>query len=147
MSSTEAQASTPKATRLEPPMSPAGEPFWQATREPRLDLPWCTSCERAIWYPRLTCPDCLGSDLEWRPASGEGTVYAASVQHRPAHPKLADRVPYVVALVDLAEGVRMMSSVVDTDPESVSPGLAVTVAWEPLSDGRHLPVFAPRAGS
>lgn len=130
-------------------MSPAGEPFWQATREQHLELPWCTTCDRAIWYPRLTCPDCLGTDIEWRAASGRGTVYAASVQHRPAHPRLADRVPYAVALVDLDEGVRMMSEVVGTDPESVAPGLQVSVEWEAMSDGRNLPVFSPReaAGS
>lgn len=130
---------------MEPPASEAGEPFWRATRDQRLDLPWCNSCDRPIWYPRLTCPDCLGTDIEWRPASGEGTVYAASVQHRSAHPELADRVPYTVALVDLAEGVRMMSEVVGAGPESVVPGLEVSVTWEALSDGRHLPVFSPRA--
>lgn len=68
-------------------------------------------------------------------------VHAVSVQHRPAHPKLADRVPYAVALVDLAEGVRVLSNVVDREPDDVHIGLDVTVAWEPLSDGRHLPVF------
>lgn len=119
------------------------EPFWAATRLPRLDLPWCTSCDRAIWYPRASCPGCLGTGIEWRPASGQGTVYAVSVQHRPAHPKLADRVPYAVALIDLAEGVRMMSAVIDCPPDDVSVGMPVTVAWEPLTDGRHLPVFAP----
>jgi uncharacterized protein len=71
-------------------------------------------------------------------------VHAVSVQHRPAHPALADRVPYTVALVDLAEGVRMMSEIVGCPPDSVTIGMAVSVVWEPLSDGRHLPLFAPR---
>jgi uncharacterized OB-fold protein len=122
-----------------------GEPFWRATRERRLDLPWCTSCDRAIWYPRPTCPDCLGTAIEWRTASGDGTVHAVSVQHRPAHPKLADRVPYAVALVELPEGVRMMSEVVDCPPDDVVIGLPVRVTWEPMSDGRNLPLFAPAA--
>lgn len=66
-----------------------------------------------------------------------------SVQHRPAHPDLADRVPYAVALIDLPEGVRMLSEVVGCPPEEVRVGMPVSVTWEPLSDGRHLPVFTP----
>jgi uncharacterized protein len=62
---------------------------------------------------------------------------------KPAMPMLADRVPYVVALVDLDDGVRMMTNVVDVDPDAVLVGMTVRVGWEPLSDGRHLPVFAP----
>lgn len=88
------------------------------------------------------CPDCLGTEVEWRTASGDGVVHAVSVQHRPAHPKLADRVPYAVALVDLAEGVRMLSEVVGCPADDVTIGQPVRVTWEPLSDGRHLPVFA-----
>jgi uncharacterized protein len=134
-----------ETTRFEPPPSEAAEPFWQATRDQRLVLPWCTSCDRAIWYPRPTCPRCLGTSIEWRAASGAGTVYAVSVQHRPAHPKLADRVPYAVALVDLAEGVRVMSEVVGVPADDVAVGAPVQVTWEPLSDGRQLPLFAPAA--
>jgi uncharacterized OB-fold protein len=128
-----------ETTRFEPPPSEAAEPFWQATRDEQLVLPWCTACERAIWYPRPTCPHCLGTAIEWRPAAGTGTVYAVSLQHRPAHPKLADRVPYAVALVDLAEGVRMMSEVLPA--AEVQVGDPVRVTWEPLSDGRNLPLF------
>ncbi|MDZ7733510.1 MAG: OB-fold domain-containing protein [Acidimicrobiia bacterium] len=133
------------AVRYEPEPTPAGAPFWEATRERRLVLPWCRACELPFWYPREICPRCLGDDLEWRPASGEGTVYAVSEQHRPMQPGLADRAPYPVVLVDLAEGVRMLSSV----PPGAGPvgiGQPVTVAWEPLTDGRHLPLFTP-AGS
>ena len=129
--------------RREPPVSDETVDFWDATRDQRFVLPWCTGCERAIWYPRLTCPQCLGRAIEWRPASGEGTVYACSVHWQPGAGRAADDGPYVVALVDLAEGVRMMSNVVGCAVESVEVGMAVHVDWEPLSDGRHLPVFRP----
>ena len=63
--------------------------------------------------------------------------------YKPAHPGMAEDVPYTVVLIDLDEGVRMMSNVVGIDVEEVVIGQRVEVSWEPLSDGRHLPVFTP----
>ena len=131
------------AERFEPPVSPAAEPFWEATREQRLVLQWCTDCAAPVHYPREVCPKCLGRALEFRPASGRGVVYAASVHPKPSNPTMADRVPYVVALVELEEGVRLMTNVVGCDPETVAVGLPVKITWEALSDGRHLPLFEP----
>ena len=130
-------------TRIEPPASELTEPFWDATRDRRLLVQWCTECEQPIFYPREVCPRCLGTALEWRESAGTGTVYASSVQHRPATPVMTDRVPYVVALIDLDDGIRIMSNVVGCDPPDVAAGMAVTVCWERLSDGRHLPQFQP----
>ena len=128
------------AERFAPPASPAAEPFWAATRERRLVLQWCRTCERAIHFPREACPSCLGVDLEFRPASGRGQVYACSTMPTPANPTMAGREPYVVALVDLPEGVRLMADVVGEGALDAAIGDAVTVAWESLADGRHLPV-------
>jgi len=118
-------------------------PFWHASRSKVLVLPWCTACERPHWYPRVACPTCLGSDLVWRPASGNGTVYAVSVHHRPGMGRSPNDCPYTVALVDLPEGVRMLANVVDCEPSEVEVGDAVQVSWRPLDDGRHLITFAP----
>jgi uncharacterized protein len=118
-------------------------PFWEGTRSETLLLPWCTECDRPFWYPRAACPGCLSSAIEWRPASGNATVYAVSVQHNAALPEFKDLVPYVVALVDLDEGVRMMSNIVGTEPGDVAVGQRVTVRWEPVDDGRHLVTFEP----
>ena len=128
-------------TRFEPPVTPFSEPFWDATREQRLLLPWCRTCGQPFWYPRETCPRDLTTDIEWRPASGGGVVHAASVMPKPANPAMAGREPYVVVLVELDEGVRLMSTVVGGDPAAVAVGDRVALAWEPLSDGRHLYVF------
>ena len=129
---------------FEPPISDDGAPFWEATRTREFVLPWCVGCDRPIWYPRATCPICLVGDLEWRAASGQGVVYAVGVHHLPGPGRDASELPYTVALIDLAEGVRMMSNVVDCPPESVRVGMDVAITWKPLSDGRHLPQFAPR---
>lgn len=129
--------------RQEPRSSDEAQPFWDATREQRFVLPWCTECDEAIWYPRTTCPACFGSTVEWRADTGDGTVYATSVQLRPGRGRDAEDGPYAVVLVDLDAGVRMMSNVVGCRPDDVRTGMRVTVAWEPLSDGRNLPVFRP----
>ena len=130
-------------SRAVPPSSEDAAPFWEASRERRFTLPWCTDCEQPFWYPRSRCPRCLGDGIEWREASGQGTVYALSVQHLPATPEMKDRVPYIVALIDLDEGPRMMSNVFGCDPADATVGMRVQVGWEDLDDGRRLPVFEP----
>lgn len=139
-------------SRLEPTATEATDAFWDATRERKYLVQWCTSCGVPIFYPREVCPTCLSADgLAWRESDGAGTVYALSVQHRPGNPTMANRVPYVVALVEVDAGagdgsstVRVMSNVVNCDPLSVSVGDPVTLTWEEMSDGRHLPLFEPR---
>ena len=131
------------ATRPEPPITDESVPFWEATRNQQLVLPWCPTCNAPFWYPRPACPRCLGSEIEWRPSSGRGQVYAVSVIHRPQNPMMADRAPYPVVLIDLEDGVRMMSNVVGVDAGDVQVGMPVHVAWEAMSDGRNLPVFEP----
>lgn len=126
---------------FDPPVSESGAPFWEATCERRLVLPWCVTCEAPFWFPRELCPRCLGVDIEWRPASGSGAVHAVSVQHRPGPARDPAAGPYAVALIDLAEGVRIMSNVVGCPPDQVAVGMAVRVGWHPLSDGRNLPQF------
>jgi len=134
----------PRPARLEPPVTEVSAPFWDGTREQRLVLPWCVDCGRAFWYPREVCPRCLGSSVEWRPASGFGRVYAMTVEHKPVMlPAVFGDQPYCIALVELDEAVRVMANVVDVDPLAVHVGLAVSVRWEPLSDGRHLVLFGP----
>ncbi len=142
---------SPTRTRFEPPVGPDSAPFWEATRRRAFVLQWCGACDRAIFYPRAFCPFCrAGADaLEWRPASGTGTVYATGVEHRPeaAGAAFSDGRPYCVALIELAEGVRLLSNVVDCPPDAVHCGMTVTLRWEALSDGRHLPLFAPTEGA
>jgi uncharacterized protein len=137
------QASPSRPRRVEPPSTEISAPFWEATREQRLVLQWCVDCDRYIFFPRDRCPGCLGSALTWRPASGRGTVYAVTVEQRPEISSVTTHEPFAVALIELEEGVRMMSNVVGCLPADVTVGLAVAVTWEPLSDGRNLPIFEP----
>jgi uncharacterized OB-fold protein len=127
--------------RFEPQPTALTQAFWDATREQRYLVQFCQACDRAIYYPRAVCPACLGDSLEWRPARGDGVVYSYNVMHQPGSPFMADKVPYVVALVELPEGARVMTNIVGCDPAEVEIGASVTIDWEPLSDGRHLAVF------
>ena len=100
-----------RPARFEPQPTEASTPYWEATRDQRLVLQWCLDCEQPVHYPRVACPACLGDRLEFRPASGDGVVHAVVVEHRPPSP-FGDDQPYTVALVDLDEGVRMITNVV-----------------------------------
>ena len=119
--------------------------FWAATLEGRLELQRCRRCDRLVWYPRRRCPNCQADELVWERLSGLGTVYASTVVHRPPTEALAAEVPYVVALVDLDEGARLMTNVVECDPGAVQIGMRVAVTFRPVSDKAALPLFAPVA--
>jgi len=111
-------------------------PFWQAAAEGRLLLKFCRDCGRTHWYPRALCPHCHGAALDWREASGRGTVYSFTVVRR-AEP------PYVLALVRLDEGTTLLTNVVDCDPDGVSIGQRVSVCFRPAPEGRPMPHFRP----
>lgn len=124
---------------------PESAAFWDAAAEGRFVLQWCMSCAAPVHFPRVACPTCLGNDLEWRDASGRGVVYACTVVHTRGPARVRDRSPYVVALVELDEGVRFMTNVFGCPADDVHVGMRVCVTWEAVGDphGRQLPVFEP----
>lgn len=128
-------------SRLEPRPNEASQAYWDATRDQRLVLQWCLDCEAPIHFPRVACPQCLGSRFDYREASGDAVVHAVVVEHRPPSVFDGDE-PYAVAIVELAEGPRLVTNVVGCPPMEVRPDMRVRLTWEPLSDGRHLPLFA-----
>jgi uncharacterized OB-fold protein len=110
---------------------PDGEtqPFWDGIAAGRLRLQRCGSCGLYVFYPRSVCPHCMSAELEWTDASGRGAVHALTVVHR-APPGFADESPYVVALIDLAEGPRMMTRLLGVEPGEAVVGMQVEVAIE-----------------
>ncbi len=119
------------------------EPFYAAAADGRLVIQRCPSCMRAVFYPRTLCPHCHDGTPEWIDASGRGAVYSFSVLHRAGAPGFDAEVPYVVALVDLDEGVRLMANVVSVSPERVEIGMPVSVTFESREDGFTVPQFEP----
>jgi uncharacterized protein len=119
-----------------PVVSPETEAFWAAAREGRFLLRWCTACERTHWYPRAVCPFCLGTETEWREASGEGAIYAYSAMRR------APQV-FVVAYVTLREGPTMLTNICNCDPDALAIGQPVRVVFTPTEGGPPVPMFTP----
>jgi uncharacterized OB-fold protein len=120
--------------------------FWDAARERRLLIKACTECGRPHYYPRPFCPFCWSDRVEWVEAGGRATLYTYSVVHVNDLPPWQDRVPYVAAVVELAEGPRMMTNLVGCDPDRVVVGMELRVDFR--ADGEFtVPVFRPAAGS
>ncbi|MDO8613979.1 MAG: Zn-ribbon domain-containing OB-fold protein [Dehalococcoidia bacterium] len=126
-----------------PRPSPFSRPFWEAARRHELMIQRCSSCQSHIFYPRYNCPHCGSRDLEWVKASGRAKVYTYTVARRPTHPAFADRVPYVIAIVELEEGPRLTTNIVDCDPESVRIDMPVEVGFEDVDEEISLPMFRP----
>jgi uncharacterized OB-fold protein len=116
--------------------------YFDYCQQGELRIQRCADCGRFVFYPRYVCPDCLGSALEWVRAAGTGTVHTFTVQHRAA-PGFSGPLPYVIAVVELDEGVRMLSRITG-DPDRVRIGLPVAVAWARIDDDFQVPVFVPR---
>ena len=108
--------------------------FWDAARTGRFVLPTCTACRKAHWYPRAICPFCADGTIEWRDASGKGTIYTFSVMRRAKE-------PYVIAYVTLAEGPTMMTNIVDCNFDALRIGQPVNVVFKETENGPPVPMF------
>ncbi|MGH2829322.1 MAG: Zn-ribbon domain-containing OB-fold protein [Actinomycetota bacterium] len=120
--------------------------YWESASSEQLLIKHCRTCDRAFFYPRPFCPRCWSPDVEWRPASGNGVVYTFTIVRQNDLPPFKDRLPYVVAVVELAEGVRMTSNIEDCAPEDVRCDMPVRVSFrrEERDDGPvTIPVFVP----
>ncbi|MBX7161470.1 MAG: Zn-ribbon domain-containing OB-fold protein [Acidimicrobiia bacterium] len=131
-----------------PEPDPDTEAYWDAAADGRLLLRRCRGCGEHHFYPRPFCPHCWSDDVEWVEASGRATLYTFSIVRRNDLPPWPERVPYVPAVVDLAEGPRMMTNVVGCDPDDVRIDMDLVLDFRDEDDGVRVPVFRPaRAGS
>ena len=135
-----------ETSRPRPHLDSDTRPFWEGTRAGELRLQRCRNCGRVIFYPRALCPSCMSDSIDWFRASGKGTIYSHVVVHR-APPGFEDQVPYVVALVDLDEGPRMMTRIKTVNPATVAVGEAVEVVFEEFDEEITLPLFRQREES
>jgi uncharacterized protein len=110
--------------------------FWNAAREGRFVVPSCDACGKAHWYPRAICPFCSSEKVQWRDASGRGTIYTFSVMRRAKE-------PYAIAYVALAEGPTMMTNIVDCDFDTLSIGQPVSLVFKDTEGGPPVPMFRP----
>jgi uncharacterized OB-fold protein len=131
-----------------PQPTPETAEFWEGARRGELRIQRCRACGKAYFFPRPFCPHCSSKDVEWFTASGRGRLYSYVINHRPAY-GFEDMAPYVIAVVQLEEGPRMMTNIVGVEPkpENLPVDLPVEVTWEPLDDKITLPLFRPAGGA
>lgn len=119
-------------------------PFWESARRHALRLQKCTSCDTYRYPVAPYCPECLSEDAEWVPVSGKATVFGFTIIHQRYHPYFADKVPYNVAVVELEEGPKLVTNIVDIANENIRIGMPVTITYQEVVDGFTLPKFRPQ---
>ena len=126
-----------------PVAQPWTEAFWKSSKNHSLMIQKCGGCGSLIFYPRKRCPECWSSELGWQKSSGRGAVYTFSIVRDMVEPKFVSDLPYVLAMVELEESIRMMTRIVECDPELVQIGMEVEVVFDDITDRHALPLFRP----
>jgi uncharacterized protein len=132
--------------RAVPVPTPVTQPYWDALDRHELTVQRCADCRSHVFYPRPSCPSCGSRGLEWVRVSGRATLHSYVIMHVPA-PGFESDVPYVIAIVELEEGPRMMTNLraVAPDPGALALDMPLEVTFE-SRDGRTLPMFRPARG-
>ena len=130
-----------------PTIDAASAPYWEAARQRQLLIAECAACGRVHHYPRPFCPHCWSEDVHPVQASGSGTLYTYSTVYVNDLAPFKERLPYVAAIVELAEGPRLMTTIEGADPADLHVGMPVTAVFRPVDDADpdspFLTVFTP----
>ena len=126
-----------------PVIQPFTEAFWEGTRNGELLVQTCNDCDARIFFPRRQCPDCWSENLGWIKAGGRAVIYAFSITYEGVEEPFREDLPIVLAWVDLPEGIRMQTNIIDCDPDSVAIGQEVEVVFKQVADEITLPYFRP----
>jgi len=129
--------------RIVPAPDELTAPYWTAAHERRLTIQRCTHCARLSHPPVVCCPRCHHGTFRWDEMSGHGSIYAFTVVAHSVHPVSAGATPYMIALVELAEGPRILANLRNCDVDHVRIGLPVAVLFEAVDDAVALPQFTP----
>jgi uncharacterized OB-fold protein len=128
-----------------PVITPLDAPFWDALRRHELVVQQCDECEQLRFVPSERCRNCGSPSATWVPVSGDAIVYTFSIVHRAPTPAYQADAPYAIAYVELAEGPRMPTRLVDVAPDAVAIGMALEVVFDDVDDDLTLYRFRPRA--
>lgn len=130
-----------------PVPTPETQHYWDGAKAGELRLQRCKDCSKTYFPPRPFCPECASRSVEVFTASGKGKLYSYIINHRPA-PGFEDDGPYAIAVVELDEGPRLMSNIVECDqtPEALQLDMALEVTFEKVNDDITLPQFKPAGG-
>jgi uncharacterized protein len=126
------------------PLSPeVSRPFWEAAKRHELVMPRCTICDHLFFYPRSECPRCLSNHLEWMQVSGRGRLHTYTVVYQPANAAFRGDTPYIYAVVQLDEGPRIVSNVVQCDLDAVSVDMHLEAIFDDVTPEWTLVKFKP----
>ena len=134
---------TVKPSKPKPRPAPESLPYWEAAKEHRLALPHCDDCAQFWFPPSRTCPHCLSMNFAFKNVSGRGKVFSFVTFHRVYRPAFAEDVPYVVALVELDEGPRLLTNILGVSPDEVRCEMAVEVVFDDYDADVSIPKFRP----
>jgi uncharacterized OB-fold protein len=129
--------------RLVPGITPLTQPYWDGARRHQLLLQRCGACGY-VWHPPLPrCPECHSANVDWIPASGRGRLYTYTVVYHATHAAMADKVPYISALVQLDEGPRVLTNLRSCSEDQAQIGMPLRLIFEELTADITLPQFEP----
>jgi uncharacterized OB-fold protein len=134
----------PNRSKPLPVVTEENRPFWEGCQQGKLLLQFCEQCQRYQFYPRLYCMQCGAENPRWVEASGRGVIYSYTIIRQNRSPEFVNDTPYNVAIVQLEEGPRMLSDIVDVGPSDLRVDLPVSVVFDRVSDTISLPRFRPR---
>ena len=120
--------------------------YWEAAKQERLLIQHCKICDQAQFYPRPFCMHCFAPDPQWIEAKGTGRLHTYSIVRRTSDPRFIKKLPYVQAVVELDEGVRMTANIIDSDVESLTCDMPVKLVFEDIGGGFKLPQFTVDKG-
>ena len=129
-------------SRPTPNPTPTEQPFYDACQRGELQLQHCNDCAAWVFYPRSHCDGCLSPNLVWKEVTGNGSLYSYTVARRPTAPQFADDIPQLIVVVELDEGVRMNSVMVNIASEALIIGMAVKPVFH-RQDSATLLYFEP----
>ena len=126
-----------------PRLDEENRPFWEACARHELYIQKCKNCGALRYYTRALCPACLSDQTQWVKGSGRGKVYTFTVTYQNQSAGFRENLPYVMAYVELDEGVRMLTNIVGCKPEEVKIGMPVEVTFEDATPEISVPLFKP----
>ncbi|MGH7906463.1 MAG: Zn-ribbon domain-containing OB-fold protein [Candidatus Binataceae bacterium] len=126
-----------------PVIDEENRPWWEALKRHELYLQRCRDCGAMRYYPRALCPECLSARTDWVKSPGRGKIYTFTVTYQNSAPGFRESLPYVLAYVELDEGLKMLSNIIDCRPEQVTIGMRVTAVFDDITPEITLVKFRP----
>jgi len=126
-----------------PHLDEENRPWWEALKRHELYIQRCRDCSALRYYPRALCPECLSQRTEWIRARGSGKVYTFTITYQNTAPGVRESLPYVLAYVELDEGLKLLTNIIDCRPEEVRIGMPVAVVFDDVTPEVTLAKFRP----